>query len=66
MSDPFSDKYWQKEFAITQADLDRIAALIRETQQTQDATTLIRRVVRGRLRYGRESGAPLAPLKNKA
>jgi len=52
MSDPFSDRYWIEEFQITQADLDRIAAHIRDTGQAHDLTALARRVVRGRLRYG--------------
>ena len=40
------------------ADLDRIAAHIRETGQAHDLTALARRVVRGRLRHGPETSAP--------
>jgi len=62
MSDPFSDRYWIEEFQVTQADLDRIAAHIRETGQAHDLTALARRVVRGRLRYGPENASvPVQP-----
>jgi len=61
MSDPFSDRYWIEEFQITQADLDRIAAHIRDTGQAHDLTALARRVVRGRLHYGPETSAPAQP-----
>jgi hypothetical protein len=54
MSDPFSDRYWIEEFQVTEADLDRIEKHIQETNQAHDLTTLARRVVRGRLRYGPE------------
>ncbi|MDY6875932.1 MAG: hypothetical protein SWK90_07000, partial [Chloroflexota bacterium] len=50
----FSDRYWIEEFQVTRADLDRIAAHIRETG-------LARRLVRGRLRYGPETSAPAQP-----
>jgi hypothetical protein len=58
LSDPFSDRYWIEEFQVTEADLDRIAAHVRETGQAHDLTALARRVVRGRLRYGPETSAP--------
>ncbi len=58
MTDPFSDRYWIEEFQVTQADLDRIAAHIREMGQARDLTALARRVVRGRLRHGPETSAP--------
>ena len=58
MTDPFSDRYWIEEFQVTRADLDRIAAHIRETGQVYDLTALARRVVRGRLRHGPETSAP--------
>jgi hypothetical protein len=61
VSDPFSDRYWIEEFQVTQADLDRIAAHIRETGQARDLTALARRVARGRLCYGPESSAPAQP-----
>ena len=58
MTDPFSDHYWIEEFQVTKADLDRITAHIRETSRAHDLTTLARRVVRGRLRYGPETSTP--------
>jgi len=61
MSDFLSARYWIEEFQITDADLDRIEAHIRQTGQAHDLTTLARRVVRGRLRYGPESSAPAQP-----
>jgi len=61
VTDPFSDRYWIEEFQVTQADLDRIAAHIRETGQAHDLTALARRVVRGRLRHGPETSAPAQP-----
>ena len=33
MTDPFTDRYWIEEFQVTQADLERIAARIRETNR---------------------------------
>jgi hypothetical protein len=61
VTDPFSDHYWIEEFQVTQADLDRIAAYVRETRGAHDLTALARRVVRGRLRYGPETSAPAWP-----
>jgi len=62
MSDPFSDRYWIEEFQVTQADLDRIAAHIRDIGQAHDLTALARRVVRGRLHYGPETAStPVQP-----
>lgn len=57
MSDVFSDAYWQQEFAVTVADLDRLENYIRETGRAHDLSTLAHRVVRGRLRYGPEMSA---------
>lgn len=57
MSDVLSDAYWQQEFAVTVADLDRLANYLRETGQAHDLSTLAHRVVRGRLRYGPETSA---------
>lgn len=59
MNDTLSDRYWLEEFQVTQADLDRIANYIRRTGQAHDLTTMARRVVRGRLRYGPETSAPV-------
>jgi len=59
MSNVYTDTYWTDEFSITEADLDRIAAHIRETGQAHDLTELAKRVVRGRLRYGPETSAPV-------
>lgn len=61
MTDPSSDRYWLSEFQVTQADLERIAAHIRDTGQAHDLTALARRVVRGRLRHGHETSAPAQP-----
>ena len=47
MTDSSSDRYWIEEFQVTRADLDRIAAHIRETGQARDLTALARRLVRG-------------------
>ena len=63
MSNPFSDKYWQKEFAITQADVKRISDYIRETGIAQDSNTLIHRIVRGRMRFGSDTSAPAISLE---
>jgi len=62
MSDVYDSAYWNEEFNITRADLDRIEAHIRETRQAHDLTTLARRIVRGRLRHGPESSAPAQPV----
>lgn len=59
MSETLSDRFWLEEFQVTQADLDRIANYIRRTGQAHDLTTLARRVVRGRLRYGPETSTPV-------
>lgn len=58
MASPFSDYYWLEEFQVTEADLVRVADHIRETNQAHNLTTLARRVVRGRLRYGPETSVP--------
>lgn len=58
MADVYADTYWTDEFQVTVADLDRIAAYIRETGLAHDLTELAKRVVRGRLRFGPESSAP--------
>lgn len=52
MDAPFSDLYWDEEFQVTEADLDRIADHIQETKQAYELTALARRLVRGRLRDG--------------
>lgn len=62
MADPFSDRYWLEEFQVTEADLNRIADHVRETNQAHDLTGLARRVVRGRLRHGsEEESVPAQP-----
>ncbi|RMD65814.1 hypothetical protein D6833_02355 [Candidatus Parcubacteria bacterium] len=58
MSDVLQDTYWMDEFRVTNADLERIAAYIRETGQAHDLTELAKRVVRGRLRFGPEHSTP--------
>ncbi|MCA9994508.1 MAG: hypothetical protein KDE56_02100 [Anaerolineales bacterium] len=62
MSDVLSDTYWTTEFAITTADLDRLALLIESTVQAQHLSTLAKRVVAGRLRHGPEQGVPVNQL----
>lgn len=66
MSEALSDRYWLKEFQVTQADLDRIANHIRRTGQAYDLTILARRVVQGRLQYGPETSTPVLtdPVEN--
>ncbi len=58
MSDVFSDEYWQNEFAVTQADMDRLTTFITEVGQAQDLTVLVKRVIRGRILYGPDMSAP--------
>jgi len=57
LSDVYSDTYWQSEFDLTVADLDRIEMYIRRTGRAHDLTTLARRVIRGRLRHGPDTSA---------
>lgn len=52
MSNPLSDQYWEEEFAITKADLDRVAKFITQEQTAQDLAVLAHRVVYGRLQFG--------------
>ncbi len=54
MIDVTSNQFWENEFGITQADLDRLHNFIEKQAVAQDLTHLIKRVVRGRLRYGAE------------
>jgi hypothetical protein len=54
MEDITSDKYWVEEFDVTKADLDRILERMRKEQTCYDLTTLSKRLVLGRLRYGVE------------
>jgi hypothetical protein len=61
MADVYTDHYWQSEFAVTEADVNRLASYIAETDQAHDLTSLARRVVRGRLRHGYETSAPAQP-----
>jgi hypothetical protein len=61
VSDVYHDAYWQDEFDITLADLDRIAARMRETGTAFDLGELAKRVVGGRLRYGPESSRAALP-----
>ncbi|GAB4405981.1 MAG: hypothetical protein Kow00123_18460 [Anaerolineales bacterium] len=61
MSKTLSEAYWREEFDITQDDLRRLAEFIREAGQAQDLTTLARRVVRGRLRFGPDMSAAVLP-----
>jgi hypothetical protein len=52
-----SDTYWQSEFAITDADLDRLERFIEEQRAAQPLETLVKRVIRGRLRYGADTAS---------
>lgn len=54
MTELHNKTYWQVEFAVTEADMDRLENFILETGQAYDLTTLIKRIIRGRLRHGRE------------
>ena len=38
MTDVYSDRYWQTEFAVTQADMDRLESYIVETGTAYDST----------------------------
>jgi len=59
MADVYSDAYWTTQFAITQSDLDRLAGFITTQNQAQNLGTLIKRVVRGRLRHGHDPSVPI-------
>jgi hypothetical protein len=54
MADVYTDHYWQSEFAITQADMDRLEAHIAETGQAYELEALAKRIIRGRLQHGAE------------
>jgi hypothetical protein len=54
MADVYNDHYWQSEFAVAQADMDRLEAHIAETGQAYELEALAKRIIRGRLQYGAE------------
>lgn len=54
MTELHNKTYWQVEFAVTEADMNRLENFILETGQAYDLTTMIKRVIRGRLRHGQE------------
>jgi len=54
MPDVYSDHYWQSEFSVTQADMDRLETYIAETSQAHELEALAKRIIRGRLRHGPE------------
>lgn len=54
MADVYTDHYWQSEFAVTEADMDRLEAHMAETGQAYELEVLARRIIRGRLRHGPE------------
>ncbi len=54
MADVYTDHYWQSEFAVTEADMDRLEAHIAETGQAYELEALAKRIIRGRLRHGPE------------
>lgn len=62
MADVLSDSYWVDEFAVTTADLDRLAMFIDSKSQAQHLSTLAKRMVAGRLRHGPEQSVPVNQL----
>ncbi len=54
MTDPHLDEYWEKEFTITVADLDRFHERIRKDNKTIDTTSLVKQLIKGRLEFGSE------------
>lgn len=59
MSLAHDSQYWETTFNVRAADMDRIARRIEHTRDAYDITTLTRRLIRGRLRYGPERSASL-------
>jgi len=47
-------KYWEAEFSVSVADLDRICERIRRDKKTVDITTIAKHLVNGRIEYGYE------------
>ena len=56
MADVYCDTYWTEEFSVTLSDLNRLAGFIAERNTAQNSGALIKRVIRGRLRYGHDAG----------
>jgi hypothetical protein len=54
MADVYTDHYWQSEFAVTQADMDRHETYIAETGQAYELEALAKRIICGRLQHGAE------------
>lgn len=54
MSDVFSDEYWQNEFAVTQADMERLSSYISREGHAHHLKTLVSRIIAGRLRHGHD------------
>jgi hypothetical protein len=54
MADVYNDHYWQSEFAVTEADMDRLEAYIAETGQAYELEALAKRIICGRLQHGAE------------
>ena len=61
MTEIYDDKYWENEFDITKNDLDRIAKRIKKKQTGYTLTNLVNRIVRGRLKHGRDTGPVALP-----
>jgi hypothetical protein len=57
----FYERYWSRLFGMTQADMERFAALMRARGAPVDLTTLAREVIRSRLRQGPEINSGPAP-----
>jgi hypothetical protein len=55
MADVYRDHYWQSEFAVTEADIDRLETYIAETGKAHELEVLAKRIIRGRLRHGPEA-----------
>jgi hypothetical protein len=60
MTDSYNEQYWKEQFAVTEADMDRLETYIMETGQAQELIALARRIVRGRLLYGPEFSPAVA------
>jgi hypothetical protein len=54
MNDHLDRKYWTEEFDITQDDLNRIFNRMKREKNASTLTEISKRVIRGRLLYGRD------------
>lgn len=58
------NNYWTQEFLVTQADIDRLVAFIDSSGQAQFLSTLAKRVIDGRLRYGHDQSTPVNQISD--